>query len=130
MNSARRAGSSEIHIPCCAEAKSFGSARYKIVDKKYGYPPDGLDMSALAAVRVQCTNVRGAPARQVLCDRAPAPPARTSVLAKRPSSHDRGASSVSELAQLFDAVNAGERSAIDRMMAVMCQDLHSSRTVD
>jgi hypothetical protein len=58
MNSARRAGSSEIHIPCCAEAKSFGSARYKIVVKKYGYPPDGLDMSALA-MRVQGTNVRG-----------------------------------------------------------------------
>src|ERR1700728_3976789 len=39
MNSARRARSSEIHIPCNAEAKSFVSALCKIVDKKYGVSP-------------------------------------------------------------------------------------------
>ncbi|MGO8830119.1 MAG: ECF-type sigma factor [Steroidobacteraceae bacterium] len=31
---------------------------------------------------------------------------------------------MSELTQLFDAVNAGDRSAIDRLMAVMYQELH------
>jgi RNA polymerase sigma factor (TIGR02999 family) len=31
---------------------------------------------------------------------------------------------MSELTQLFDAVNAGDRSAVDRLMAVMYQELH------
>jgi RNA polymerase sigma factor (TIGR02999 family) len=31
---------------------------------------------------------------------------------------------MSELTQLFDAVNAGDRSAIDRLMTVMYQELH------
>jgi RNA polymerase sigma factor (TIGR02999 family) len=34
------------------------------------------------------------------------------------------ASSMNELTQLFDAVNAGDRAAVDRLMVVMYQELH------